>query len=90
MANSITAENFEYSYFKFNDRQAGISLVFDHETQSYLYNVYCLETKILKELFGCEYEFLDDALEIVNSEFGTWPLIEVPEKTGCGSCSNKK
>lgn len=86
---SITAENFDYTILQFRDRQAGVSVIYDPEDDRYTYNAYCLETKLLEELFTCEYEFLDDALETINSEFGTWEKIDLSAKKGCGSCVAK-
>lgn len=85
----ITSENFEYKILQFRERQAGIGLVYDPDSESYRYNAYCIETKLLKELFSCEYDFLDDALEVINSEFGTWELVDLSAKKGCGSCVAK-
>ena len=85
----ITGENFEYKILQFRERQAGIGLVFDPESKSYNYNAYCIETKLLTELFSSEYEFLDDALEVVNNEFGTWEIVDLSAKSGCGSCAAK-
>jgi hypothetical protein len=85
----LTAENFEYKILQFRERQAGIGLVFDPDSGSWQYNAYCIETKLLKELFSCEYDFLDDALELINGEFGTWELVDLTAKKGCGSCVAK-
>ncbi|MEY4630644.1 MAG: hypothetical protein RIQ81_764 [Pseudomonadota bacterium] len=85
----ITEENFEFKVLQFRERQAGISLVFDPESSSWQYNAYCIETKLLKELFSCEHEFLEDALQLINSEFGTWELVDLSAKKGCGSCVAK-
>ena len=86
----LTEENFTYQSFRWRDRQAGVSLVFDHTKQRYFYNAYCLEVKLLKELFSCEYEFLEDALHCVNEEFGNWELESFEAKKDCGSCAAKK
>lgn len=85
----LTAENFMDTVLKFRDRQAGISVIYDPEDGSYGYNAYCIETTLLKELFTCEYQFLDDALEVINSEFGTWDTQSLNEDSGCGSCIAK-
>jgi hypothetical protein len=44
---------------------------------------------LLKELFTSEYEFLNDALAVVNDEFGQWELVDLSAKEGCGSCVAK-
>ncbi len=90
MTAKLNAENYLHSAFQFQDRQAGISLIYDPDTQQFTYNVYCLETKLMKELFTVEEDFLDDALELANDEFGGWELVELsPQKSGCGSCVAK-
>lgn len=87
----LTQDNYSYTYFRFGDRQAGISLVFDPVDDAFVYNAYCVETKLLKELYASEFEFLEDALDHINDEFGTWELGSFEEaKSGCGSCGNKK
>lgn len=88
VAAKLTHENYSHSVLVFRDRQAGVTEIFDPETESYSYNAYCLEKKLLKELFTCEYEFLDDALIAINTEFGTWALESFDSK-GCGSCAAK-
>jgi hypothetical protein len=85
----ITEENFEYKVLRFRDRQAGIGVVYDPECDTYTYNAYCIETTLLEELFTCEYSFLDDALAVINSEFGSWELFDLSAKSGCGSCAAK-
>ena len=85
----LTEENYDHSVLVFRDRQAGVNPVFDPQEQSYTYNAYCLEKKLLKELFTCEYDFLEDALKVINEEFGSWEL-ESFDKKGCGSCAAKK
>ena len=86
----LTLENYTYSVLVFRDRQAGVSEIFDPDTNTYTYNAYCLEKKLLKELFTCEYDFLEDALQVINEEFGTWELETFEEKSGCSSCVAKK
>src|SRR5690606_15573712 len=85
----LTDANFLTTVLQFRDRQAGIGVVYDPELDRYFYNAYCLETKLLKELFSCEYEDLYEALEVINSEFGTWETYDFQEKKGCGSCVAK-
>jgi hypothetical protein len=85
----LTEENYDHTVLVFRDRQAGVSEIFDPETGTFTYNAYCLEKKLMKELFTCEYEFLTDALYAINEEFGTW-TPESFDKKGCGSCVAKK
>ena len=86
----LDIENFMQSVFRFNDRQAGVSLIFNPKTMSYTYNAYCLETKIMKELFTVECDFLEEALEIINNEFGSWDLVDLANSnSGCGTCIAK-
>ena len=87
---NLNAENYSYSFYNFEDRQAGVSLVFSPEENRFYYNAYCVEAKLLKELFSVEHEFLEDALETINSEFGQWELKDHDKKKeGCGSCVAK-
>lgn len=86
----LTDKNFMEKVYRFQDRQAGVSLIYDPDTDVFTYNAYCLETHLMKELFTVEQEFLDDALDLINSEFGSWELVELSGKTtGCGSCAAK-
>lgn len=85
----LTTENYTYNVLRFRDRQAGITEIYDPQADTYSYNAYCLETKLVKELFTCEYDFLEDALHCINEEFGTWEL-ESFDKKGCGTCAAKK
>jgi hypothetical protein len=90
-APKLTTANYDHTILRFRDRQAGVSVIFDHERDRFTYNAYCLETVLLKELFTCEYDFLEDALEVVNSEFGTWESVDLGAKeNGCGSCAAKR
>lgn len=89
IAQKLTEENYSHSVLVFRDRQAGVTEIYDPDSGHYTYNAYCLEKKLLKELFTCEYEFLDDALMAINEEFGTWTLESFDQK-GCGSCAAKK
>lgn len=86
----LDAENYTHSVLVFRDRQAGVSEIFDPIDNAYSYNAYCLEKKLVKELFTCEYEFLEDALHVVNEEFGTWDMESFEVDKGCGSCAAKK
>lgn len=88
-AYKITSDNYDSNVLTFRDRQAGIGVVFDPDLDRYYYNVYCIETKLLKELFSCEYEFLADALDVLNAEFGTWDKVDLGDQKGCGSCAAK-
>lgn len=85
----LTADNYDHTILIFRDRQAGVSEIYDPDTGCYSYNAYCLETQLMKELFTCEYEFLSDALEVINDEFGTW-TPKTFDDGGCGSCAAKK
>lgn len=85
----LTEFNYEYSYLQFQDRQAGISLVYSPEEERYYYNAYCIEMKNLKELFTVEYLFLEEALETINAEFFGWELKSFDKKSGCSSCAAK-
>lgn len=87
---ALTVDNYDHSVLVFRDRQAGVSEIYDPETGCYTYNAYCLEKKLLKELFTCEYDFLEDALQVINEEFGTWGLETFEEESGCSSCVAKK
>lgn len=87
---SLTPYNYLNKAFRFQARQAGVSLIFDPNTEQYTYNAYCLETEIMKELFTVEHDYLEDAIELVNQEFGNWELVDLgEEKTGCSSCAAK-
>lgn len=87
--NKLTTENFQTTVLNFRDRQAGVSIVFDGELERFFYNAYCIETKLLKELYSCEFDFLEDALDLINAEFGTWQKQELEDPKGCGSCIAK-
>ena len=86
---ALTEENFSHSILRFRDRQAGVSVVYDPDLDRYTYNAYCIEAQLLKELFTCEYEFLADALAVINEEFGQWEVFDLSAKSGCGSCVAK-
>ncbi len=84
----LTEDNYTHTVLTFRDRQAGISEIYDPKDQLFTYNAYCLERVLMKELFTCEYDFLADALDVINEEFGTW-TAESFDKKGCGSCAAK-
>lgn len=84
----ITEENYLESVLVFRDRQAGISVVYDPHFSKFKYNAYCLEKKLLKELYSIEFDFLSDALSKINEEFGSWNLESFDQK-GCGNCAAK-
>ncbi len=86
----LDEENYGHTVLVFRDRQAGVSEVYDPEEDRYTYNAYCLEKKLMKELFAFEYDYLEDALGRINEEFGTWTPESFEEKKGCGSCVAKK
>ena len=86
----LTQDNYMDQAFVFRTRQAGVSLIFDPAHERYVYNAYCLETKLLKELFTQEFHDLEAAIARINDEFGNWELKAVGEdKSGCGSCVAK-
>jgi hypothetical protein len=85
----LTEENYSHSILTFRDRQAGVGVVYDPHGERFTYNAYCIEATLLTELFTCEYEFLEDALRAVNSEFGQWEITDLSKKSGCGSCVAK-
>jgi hypothetical protein len=55
----LTEENYMHTVLVFRDRQAGVSEIYDPETGMYSYNAYCLEKKLVKELFTWELESFD-------------------------------
>lgn len=85
----LNEENYTHSILQFRDRQAGVSEVYDPDLDSYTYNAYCIEAQLLAELYSCEFEFLRDALDVINDEFGQWDLVDLTTKSGCGSCVAK-
>lgn len=85
----LNEENYTHAILQFRDRQAGVSEVYDPESDAYTYNAYCIEAKLLTELYSCEFEFLRDALDVINDEFGQWDLVDLSTKSGCGSCVAK-
>lgn len=85
----LTSENYDKSFLQFRDRQAGVGVVYCPEENKYFYNSYCIETKVLKELMSVEFDFLEDALELVNDEFSTWEKVDFEPEKGCGSCAAK-
>ena len=88
MDTKLTEENYLTKVFQFRDRQAGVSEIYDPTTETYTYNAYCLEKKLMKELFTVEHDFLTDAIDLINDEFGTWELVDLND-SGCGSCAAK-
>ena len=78
----LTSENYSFSYYSFRSRQAGVNVVYSNDDDCYYYNAYCIENKILRELLSNEFNFLDDALEFINHEFGKWELQSYEEKKG--------
>jgi hypothetical protein len=86
----LTLDNYTSNYLQFQDRQAGVNVVFSPDDDRYYYNAYCIETKLLKELMTVEFEFPEDAIEMINCDFATWELKDFDtKKSGCGSCSAK-
>lgn len=89
-AEQLNDQNFMEKVYRFQDRQAGVSLIFDPDDNIFTYNAYCLETHLMKELFTVEQEYLEDAIDLINAEFGSWELVELAKKSsGCGSCAAK-
>ncbi len=87
----LTQDNYMDSYLVFESRQAGIGLVYCPDEKRYYYNAYCMEMELVKELLSVEFEFLDDALEFINNEFGQWKVKNYEKKkSGCGNCIAKK
>ena len=85
----LNDQNFQESYLRFRDRQAGVGVVYCPEDKKYFYNAYCIEAKLLKELMSVEFEFLDDALEFIDDEFGTWDIENFDKESGCSTCVAK-
>ena len=51
---------------------------------------YLKDKHAVKELFTVEQDYLDDALDLINAEFGSWEIVELSGKSsGCGSCAAK-
>jgi len=87
----LTNENYTTNFLQFEKRQAGVNVVFSPADDRFYYNAYCIETSLLTELMSVEYEFLEDAINMVNSDFGSWSLKDFdPKQKDCGSCSAKK
>lgn len=89
VSSKLTPDNYTHTVLVFRDRQAGVSEIFDPESGTFTYNAYCLEKKLVKELFTREFDYLSDALDSINEEFGSW-TSESFDKKGCGSCAAKK
>ena len=85
----ITDENYLTHVLRFRDRQAGISVVYDPQTDDFSFVASAVETQQLVELWSAEYPNLDAAVAAVNSEFGTWELTSLGKKdsAGCGTCA---
>lgn len=89
-ARKLNENNYLNTYLQFEDRQAGVSVVYNPDKGQYYYNAYCIDQKLIKEIFTVEHDYLIDALELINDEFGTWEKKEFEEeKDGCGSCAAK-
>lgn len=84
----LNAWNYMDNALTFQSRQAGVSIIYDHDEDLYTYNAYCLELELMKELFTVEYEELDDALKCINEEFGTWKLQKLADiQDSCATCA---
>ena len=84
----LTATNFLHSCLMFEQRQAGIAVIYCYLTEQYIYHAYCLETKLLKDLVSVEFDDLTDAIQYINDEFSSWELTSF-DQGGCGSCHAK-
>lgn len=90
MKNSLlTEDNYLEKALRHHDRQAGVSIIYDPEQEVYTYNAYCLELVLMKELLTSEFDYLEDAIEFINSEFSSWELVGLAKDSGCGSCVAK-
>ena len=88
---TLTTENYTHCYYCFRTRQAGISEIYDPKSETYAYNSYCLEQELTKEIYSVEFNFLEDAIEHINEEFGNWEFRDLSlKKQECGSCDNAK
>ena len=78
-------------FFKFpRPVKQGVTEIYDPVAKCYRYNSYCLEQKLLKEIYSQEFDFLDDALGHSNLEFGNWEFQDLSlKKPACGSCANR-
>ncbi len=36
-----------------------------------------------------EFEFLEDAIELINDEFSSWEKVDFEPEKGCGTCAAK-
>lgn len=86
MSAKLNEENYLEKGLRFRDRQAGVSLVYDPDRASFSYNAYCFEVKLMKELYASEFDFLEDALNLINDEFGSWELESLGTNSECSSC----
>ena len=88
---TLTAANYTYCYYVFRTRQAGVAEIYDPIKCLYVYNSYCLEQKLLKEIYSVEFSFLDDAIAHINAEFGNWEFRNIMlKKSACNGCDNAK
>ncbi len=87
--NNLSESNYLTKAYQFRDRQAGVSIIYDPTADVYSYNAYCLELVLMKELLTTEYEYLEDAIAFINSEFGNWELKDLQKPSGCGNCAAK-
>ena len=78
----LTQENFATMALHHRDRQAGVSMIYDPHQDIFVYNAYCIELKLLKELFSRECATLDEALAVINEEFAGWQLRELAQSGG--------
>ena len=87
----LDEQSYTSQVFVFRTRQAGVSVIYDPHLEKYIYNAYCIETELLKELYSQEFQHLEEALDRINDEFGNWELKQLFQKkdSGCGSCVAK-
>ncbi|MCY4380812.1 MAG: hypothetical protein OXC40_04490 [Proteobacteria bacterium] len=85
----LSTSNFLTSCLSFEDRQAGVSIIYCHQSDKYVYHGYCLETKLSRDLMSVEFDVLEDAISYINEEFLGWQLQLFNDDGGCGSCHAK-
>lgn len=82
----LDCDNFLDKVLQFRDRNAGVSVIYDPDEDCHSYNAYVVETSLMKELWSQEFENVEEALDKINSEYGTWDLKSLIEESGCQSC----
>lgn len=84
----LTSSNFLHSYLSFEQRQAGVGVIYCGDRDQYTYHAYCHETKLRRDLVSVEYDDLQQALDYVNEEFAHWSLKNFDTKKGKSDCGN--